>query len=84
MTLYLKNNNYEPWRGERIDEILHPHTIEFFWTDEELDAIGLSRTNPNDVQPEPIPYDPTNQNILEAPEQGFGGPTAKEILNGNR
>lgn len=48
-------NNGERWRGERIDGIAYPLSIETKWTEAELATIGLEK-----VPPPPAPEASTN------------------------
>lgn len=51
--LYKENEGiFEPWNGERIDEILYPLNIEQLWSTEELEALNLYVPQNADEVPE--------------------------------
>lgn len=53
MTLYNSHNNFSEWRGEPINDVRHPYTIEYLWSDAELQEIGLYK--PHMIVDQPIP-----------------------------
>lgn len=48
----VSDNEFVPWNGEAIGGVLHPATIETFWSYEELKAIGLFKPLPADPIPD--------------------------------
>lgn len=52
MTLYLETSgDFIPWRGERIDGVLHPLSIETSWSSSDLEALDLFLP----AQADPVP-----------------------------
>jgi hypothetical protein len=51
MLYRISNNTAIEWKGEAINSILHPTIIEVFWTEEQLNAIGLYKLLPADEVP---------------------------------
>jgi hypothetical protein len=41
MTLYNSHTDFTVWRGEPINDVIHPLIIEKLWSDNELENIGL-------------------------------------------
>lgn len=53
MTLYLETENgFNPWHGERINDVLYPLNIEQLWPEGELEALNLYTPQSADEVPE--------------------------------
>lgn len=52
MLYRISNNTAVEWKGEAIDSILHPTIIEVFWTEQQLNEIGLYKLVSADAVPE--------------------------------